>query len=310
MSNPVRCIETQPTTGYDIVRNELKTIYAEIAWYCDPWETINVKKKQGKRFISGDITQLKKTNWQDETNNPASQNHNFWKEVSGDWYFAFENDSLEKVRGYYRLYGALSPPTSGPESWESNEQALGWFNLLTCMTRWLKEEKVGPIKDLFGHPRSLDSEESRTLVFYPNDLRPKRGGGRPFYSILWHPYVDPAYPLEERLTPQNDLELLQETWYLITEEVQKLLNVIQLSPATLGQHDKRNLTWLFKASGAFEAAFLQWYFQELADVKITTCKKHGCKKPVPPGRKRYCSDQCQRAAQQQRYRQTKRARKD
>ena len=35
----------------------------------------------------------------------------------------------------------------------------------------------------------------------------------------------------------------------------------------------------------FQAAFLQWYFQELAGFEVLKCGKYGCENAVPPGRK-------------------------
>ena len=277
----------------------LKTFQAEISWLCVPWTGVTIATREGKRTISGQSGQFHPGAVESLTNNPASENPNFWKEVR-QWGFAFEDDDSNKVQGYYCKYGRLQVPGTthvNDDNWELSKEALGWFNLLTSMMEWLKEGKLGPLWELFGSPRMyLDCS---SVWFYPKNYS---GIGIPFFSIRW---ITPPVPVQKNpalfkwLAPLNDDHVLQATWDVIVGEVNKMLNKIRLTPAQVGEHDNRNLTWRFFAQGAFEAAFLQWYFQEVADYspdgKRKKCQNPECNNFLPlkrnPGlEQKYCSN--------------------
>lgn len=284
------------------MKKELKTIYAEISWLCIPWEEIKVISRDGERFITGTICEP----ILDKKIEP-----NYWKVVRDKWYRAFEENKKNVIQGYYRMYGPLNviprkDLTFDQELWKLNEFALGWFNLLTCMTEWIKSWKTGPLWELYGEPHLSDSPK---IQLYPKEGQKRHN---PFYSIEWRstsPVSTTQKITRETLffqTPKDDSQLLQAAWYTVIEEVKKLLNEIRLIPAERGEHNNRNLTWQFLASGAFQAAFLQWYLQELSNFKVESCAKPGCENSVPQNRKKYCSERCYWAAAKQRHRAKKR----
>ena len=282
------------------MKKELKIFYAEIAWAYSPWQTVNIGMRDGERYISSSDKTFHLVGL---TDNPANNTPGFWQDVR-QWGFAFEDDDSDKVRGYYRLYGRLAVTLHGKqrkykESWEVNKEALGWFNLLTSLLANLKDRKLGPLWEYFSNPRI---QVENGIWFYPEDSRKKGSGSAPpfhdfpFYSIC---SLEPAIP-------QDDEQLLKATWRVIAGEVEKMLNEIRLSPITIDELDSRSLTWRFHARGAFEAAFLQWYFQELAGFKVEICQKFGCENTVPPDRKKYCGPKCYASAAKQRQRVKKR----
>ena len=305
------------------MRRQLKTIYAEISWYCDPWEAATLKTRHGERIFTnhGKYTPC---NLLDPIKNPAQQNPLFWQDVR-QWYFALMNNDIDKIQGYYRLYGQLNviPPDekydyqgydfglhSYEDAWRFNEEALGWFNFLTCLTDWLKKKKFGPLWELFGKPRVTNSG---SIDLYPEANSPLDLQSLGLYQIRYSiPSIipleklrDPAFvrPTKyEHQTPQDDTQKLQAVWNVIVDQVEMMMNEIELTPFRGGDATKPNLTWRFRVYGAFQAAFLQWYFQELADVNIEKCAKSGCEKIVPPDRRKYCSKQCYAAAAKQRQR--------
>ncbi|MHB1325776.1 MAG: hypothetical protein ACYC0L_06155 [Thermoleophilia bacterium] len=302
-------------------RRQLKTIYAEISWYCDPWETITLETRHGERIFTneGKYTPF---NLLDPIENPAQQKPLFWQDV-GQWYFAFLNNDIDAIQGYYRTYGQLRvipederydycgyefDLRSYEDSWRFTAHALGWFNLLTCLTDWMKKKKFGPLWELFGSPRVL--EDSDIWLYHDEDAYSSFG----LYDIRYSMsdqlprFHDPDYDSQMQhlcQTPQDDAQLLQAAWNVVVDQVEMMLNEIKLSPSKGDDPNKQNLTWKFEVYGAFQAAFLQWYFQELADVNIDKCEKVGCQNAIPPGRKKYCSPQCYAAAAKQRQRKRK-----
>lgn len=292
----------------------LKTFQAEISWLCVPWDSVTVEKQTGRDGQFRLITGIPAAQWYrgtttDLTINPANSEPGFWRQVR-QWGFAFEDDAVEKVGGYYQTYGLLKCVPKflekevpgirwdfNEELWEANKMAMGWFNLLTSMMEWLKEGRLGPLRDLFGNPRMyLDCSD---VWFYPKGYDEI---GIPFFGIRWitppvHVQKNPL--LFKWLAPLNDDHVLQATWDVIVGEVDKMLNEIQLTPAQVGEHNNRNLTWRFYARGAFEAAFLQWYFQEMADYspegERRKCQNPECDNYLPlkrnPGsEQKFCSN--------------------
>lgn len=297
----------------------LKTFQAEISWLCVPWQSMAVNKHGGERYISGkSVQKIAQALDDDLTDNPATNDPKFWQHVR-QWGFAFEDNDYDKVQGYYRAYGPLQAvPRSlfhretgyrklhNEESWGANKAALGWFIHLTGLLDHIKEGRLGPLWKDFGNPRM--SGECTSVWFYPEAQRQKkgRGIGVPFYSIRWitPPWLNKMSHASNFiwLTPQNNDHVMQATWDVIVMEVQKMLNEISLTPATTGEHDNRNLTWRFIARGAFEAAFLQWYFQEVADYrpngkrkKCPVCEEYLPLKKNPGNKRKYCSSKCRYA---------------
>ena len=123
------------------MKKDLKTFYTDISWLCIPWDEIKIIEYSGKQFIAGTEARPDPDDPQRSffSFNPAQQNPMFWKDVR-QWYQAFANKSVDKVQGFYRLYGPLTvTPHSlvnwdnklrrelcdvSGESWEATEAAL------------------------------------------------------------------------------------------------------------------------------------------------------------------------------------------
>jgi len=57
----------------------------------------------------------------------------------------------------------------------------------------------------------------------------------------------------------------------------------------------------FKAEYLMEAIVLQYYINQLTNMKIKICANTNCYNPVPPGRSKYCSDKCQNQGRQNKH---------
>lgn len=266
-------------------------IYAEseIQWFPVDWDTFTSVESMNEVHIRRMNVNV----------DPAKADPKFWEQVANGWYWAFKNKDAYKVEGFYRKYGLLVPLQNyegeREDSWKTNLEALDWFNLLVHVFNCLETGNVGLLKDLFGEHRYLKTLESEVLL---------RESDIPLYSIVWqppHPGIqNGVLNLDLELpTPQNDNDFFNAAWNVITQEVQMFLNLIPLTPATVGEYSNRNLTWRFQGVGAFEAAFLQWYFAKVAPFKMEKCQRKGCSNLLPskknPGSPRkYCSPTCRK----------------
>ncbi len=287
-------------------------IYAEIRWQICPCCRFDIKDEEVRDEEDGHLIETRyfiKTSYQpgtenrDETDNPANSDPEFWKHVANGLFSAFEGrkniyGGRGTIEGFYREYGILAPgfyrePSDGEdwfESWGECLEALKWFNRLTTWFDLLKDGEVGRLRKLF--------EET---WLHESDI--------PFYSIHRNTiYFEPPYPNDivdyDFDTPalQNDDEVLKATWNVLTGEAAKLINLINLSPFPVEEDGKRSLIWQFRVHGAFEAAFLQWYFQELTPFELKKCANPNCDKLARLGSD-YCGRRCAQATAKQRQRQ-------
>lgn len=263
--------------------------------------SIEIKERQGKHFIDDAVAHYTDGIGVKGGANPAFEDDEFWKTLVTGWYEAFQtgrNGNDDKVRRFYSQYGLLMPLLNSKrvweETWELCEAALGWFKCLTYLLECLEAGKKGRgrIESLFESPLYLQLGERITL--YESDY--------PLYRIVWEPPL--GDDLDRLPTPKDDYELYEATWHVITQEVHKYLNLIPLSPVTVEQNGTRNLMWQFSAAGAFEFAFLQWYFQKVAHRKLDPCAKPNCDN-LPEHGSDYCSRQCAQATHKQRQRKRK-----
>lgn len=272
----------------------IHTIHAEIEYRCQPAE-IEFAKEAGRLCIrntgvaqtaSGGLS----ITWPGSPHsgkNPTRTDQNFWQKVSS-LHFAFEEKAHAKIKQFYREYGFLKVlPSAKLEDWEYTKAAVEWFNLLTSMTRWLKDRNLGPLREAIDNPGSGSVEIlPGTKTMYPVILK----GIDQHFSIDLLDYTSEGAHLEP------DDRLLAMAWHSILDAVNSQLNESTFTLASAPEGFAH--TWHFRAKGAFEAAFLQWYFQELAGYEIAKCRRRGCENPViPPVRQRgskqdYCSKRC------------------
>lgn len=234
-----------------------------------------------------------------ETPNPTAEGPRFWEKVQ-QLSFAFQEEDWPGVQRFYHGVGPLGyRRPDGPMEYEPLiwcQGVLRWFQELTSLVRWIKDDRLSPIWEKFGPPRLSKQVYPVSIV-------------RPFawtreYALEfagWHGRKGTEWGW---FTPQDDEQLVVATWQVVTHAVQDGLSRIKLEPLTADYRDSKApmVAWGFKAEGALHAAFLQWWFQEVAYLNIRTCAAEGCDRPVPPHRDQFCSKQCASRERQRRHR--------
>jgi hypothetical protein len=265
-------------------------------------------------------------------------NPRFWEKVR-QLAFAFKEDNLTEILGFYSECGPFGGPwglrgqtttvTAEPLAYIAGW--LEWFRRVTTLVDALKkgrpipetgglaggyyvQESVWPT----GHASDDDAEWFTASVdsMHKNaQVLAARYSWKPEWmtrGLVVHGFSD--YTLDFKIefeggateASSEDVRVKSYVgaWKEITRTVTRQLNSIELTPITqdFSRSDQPTVLWGFKPNGALQAAFLQWYFQEFAYVKMPICAADGCTGLVPPNRRSYCSPQCQWKMKQRRHR--------
>ncbi|AOQ23855.1 hypothetical protein MTAT_04880 [Moorella thermoacetica] len=287
---------------------QIQTIAAETVFAPIPWTKVALEdgfiicKESGFSRVE-ELTEL----------TPPLENPHFWKEVR-QLYFAFEQKDWQKIRLFYQTNGPLGlenprapdgtildnhPPNR--ERISTCKRFLNWFRILTLMVKWAKTRNTAPLWDLFGPPRKSKDILTLSILFAEE---------WPWPAIWYTPSLDINWdtPINRDelawISPQNDEQLIRAAWMAVVGAVTEMLRFTPLLPMTVSE-DPFVITWGFQCNGAFFAAFLQWFFQEIAYINVSTCQADGCNNLVIPPRDKYCSDRCKERMKKRRYRQRK-----
>lgn len=283
---------------------QLQSVLAQVEWMPRPW---------GQPVFDGDlIRDLKPGAAGQPSGGQALADVRFWKTVR-QLDFAFENGDTRKVLDFYRQYGrvlhvtpavqqlaleaVLAEPDDGDGVWvdaytgavEVGSEVrswLRWFRLLTLVVEWVKQGKLEPLWEMVGGPRQLQA----SIVLA------EASAGGPFLELP--PIIRRRSP--GAWSPATDAELVHVTWLAATQAVQEFLRLTPLVPAR--QSRPLRIFWSFRAEGALQAAFLQWFFAEFANVQAARCEARGCANIVLPPRKRFCSERCRQREKKRRQR--------
>lgn len=259
--------------------------------------------------------EVKDLHLKDLPKNPTLNNPHFWKKVR-QLYFDFEDKNWQAIRNFYFGYGKILSARFHKRDKEYISDIIGrlnWFRALTVMVEWAKSGKLAPLREMFGEPRESKhlqiiyfvNMKKVTFPILPDDppqqeIQPISG----LPTIRYLPKFDPRRSKMVWVTPQNDTELLAATWEAVTEAMTDMLQSILLFPDNKEHNTPRHplITWGFLADGALQAAFLQWFFQEIAYINVTNCAADGCNNIVLPPRERFCSEKCRQREKKRRQR--------
>lgn len=261
----------------------LKTICAAVSFIPAQWDDVFLDENQ--------IIRPKKTAnlpLKDMLANPVGNDPRFWREVR-QLYFVFEQGKIPV--DFYRQYGGILNSYEA-EQLEKVKKMLNWFRVLTLMVEWVKTGRLAPLWEMFGPPR--ESKELETIYFVGNELEP---------YIRFMPWFDSRRSKLVWYTPKNDDQLIQATWEAVTEAIAIYLRTAPLTPIKRDNNSTKMplILWGFLARGALQAAFLQWFFQEVAHMNVSTCEARGCHNIVFPPREKFCSERCRQ--REKKYRQ-------
>lgn len=275
------------------------TLYASVSYLPLPWKKVAFEDGLIRCIELGpsDKEELKNL-W-----NPVDKEPRFWLDVRS-MAFRFQDGDRIAIGNFYRRYGGffeLPANTSEiAERWDEVAAALNWFRHLTLLVEWAKERRIGPLREVF---------ESAQYERRNEDGSPAKGSplilyGYPTY-IRFVPWLTINIKRQETLWryPSTDDEFCIAAWQAAVNAAQRFMRNILILPHTQDDHAFSPVaTFTFYARGALQAAFLQWFFRELASVNVTPCEAKGCKNPVLPPRKRFCSETCRQREKKRRQR--------
>lgn len=236
--------------------------------------------------------------------NPADDNPRFWREVR-QLFFALQNGDTATVCAFYGRYGPLGSLSDAPAEWEDlNEvrRRLDWFRELTAMLEWIKARKAGPLRERFERAHKLQGGGAGPWFLY--GLGAEGTSPAEDLYIAWRPW-----PRAAATGPANDDELFAAAWSALEDAVADALRHITMLPGAeprLQPPPRPLSTLVFIAPGAFAAAFMQWWLQEVAPVNVVQCAAPDCHNPVLPPRVTYCSERCREREKKRRQRQSRR----
>lgn len=221
-----------------------------------------------------------------------------WTEIH-KVYFALEDGDERKVLDFYRGYGTILG--GDPEPLDEVKKRLDQFRRLTVVVECLKKpnedrslERIRHTLAL-GKPVDLESEDA-VGSFSPGEIQGPFAAfllPSPASHAVWHVARDKA-------------GIWNEAWERVSWASAQFLRDIPLVPLVSSSPP---VMWGFHASGALQAAFLQWFFQNLAYVNVKTCEAPGCNNLVLPPRQKYCSTRCEERMRKRRYRERLKNRK-
>jgi hypothetical protein len=262
-------------------------------------------------------------------------NPRFWEEVR-QLSFHFEKEEQwkripEKILNFYTRYGPIKPLFVSDAMFDIVpfvRSELIWFRNLTNLVSWVRNEKLSPLREFFGREDydffqilSLEASVTKTqnLIQEGSILKADalksifRSTMAAFWSALIELVFKRMEQLQEKIREElkearvqvstlKDHELIGYTWDLVAKVVGAKLGTIEFVPVYQQQTKSiPPVVWYFRAYCALDAAFLQWYFQEVAPLMVRTCEAPGCNAPVLDPRAKYCSERCYWRAKKRRY---------
>lgn len=264
----------------------------------------------------------------------AAPEDHFWEKVR-QLCFYLEDQKWDKVKEFCTIYGPIKPwfvtQEGSVELIEpSTKKALWWFRSLTNLVNWVKNHKIAPIVEFLDSEGGLFAAYSSFALSSPVPLGMKKGhpdieAGLGVAKILdflpgmmWDVVLkavteplaserEIALLVEQAQQKVKDEEVLAHVWNLISAAVAAKIQTIELVP--ISQPVSQGVpptVWYFRAYCALDAAFLQWYFQEVAPLNLGKCKAPGCNAPVFSSKRQYCSRTCYERAKKRRYLERKR----
>jgi hypothetical protein len=234
----------------------------------------------------------------DFTPHYLDEHPDFWREVLALSH-AFRREDWFRIRGFYQTSGPLGypnqelkgiygevPPDLEPYGWAA--AVLSWFQDLVSLVDWCKQGQTGPLRDVLG--RAEDKGGARPVYFHKGPVG---------YDIRFLPWSQWEGDRLIARGPRTDAEVIWAGWSAAQEAISHELGKASLAlQETVVNRSVRTPTlfWGFAAIGkAFEAAFLQWFFQEVAYVDVRDCPVCGSHS-FESGRPKYCSPKCARRA--------------
>jgi hypothetical protein len=266
-------------------------------------------KKPGQKEVECFLYRLK----EGELPNPLEREPRFWEKVH-QLAFSFENGKINQVEDFLRQCGPIFPSKqAGIEEVEVLRQCLYFFRELTNWVRWAREGRLEPLQERIEEGQLLldtttfeDSPEvryspiPRTPPDIPSGIFSTETSNRQptvhNVSIIETFTVDAvlAYTM---IIPSSMERLPSLAWEVVPRAIARYLKSIPLVP----EAKEGRILFRFKARGALDAAFLQWYFQEFNVYR--TCEAEGCNNPVFRINAKYCSKRCKNREKQRRHRQ-------
>ncbi|MFZ5897862.1 MAG: hypothetical protein ACOYU7_01540 [Bacillota bacterium] len=252
-----------------------------LAWGDERW--VEVEEPTGKGLLEG---------------YSHSPERGFWKEFKG-LHSKLQDGQVDWIPGFYRQYGAFCPDRKDGEPLGYVREALTWFNSLVTIYDDARKGKPDHLRHKLteagywgrkkGAPRradgSLEEPFSITLGSCPEFLFRVNAAYRPKEGI-W-------------VTPETDKEIIEESYAVVFNVLMDRLPRLKFTAINwqsgdvragyVGRYDFKHAL-AFQADNPLDFALLQWYLEEMAGRIVPRCV---CGQPIPQGRRKWCSRECE-----------------
>lgn len=226
----------------------------------------------------------------------------FWRELVEEWRPLFQEPGRYQpgITNFYAMYGGVT--AFGVENWyeslEAARLAIEWLATVANFVRLLKNGAYGFLRQWFDKPVS-----GQDPVYYFHETIPGIDGPERL-SFYYTPSLVLGRQEVNYIQPRDDEELASRAWTAVMDAAWDRLQKITLSPvlADFSKRTDATILWGFEPQGALNAAFLQFFFEELSHVNLPKCGADDCRNLVPPGRRKWCSERCRDRVKKQKKR--------
>lgn len=267
-------------------------LYGEIYYKTVPWSKAEVSETSIRCVALSSTVRF-----------PLEEEPRFWNRLL-QLSFAFDRGDTASIAVFYRQHGAVYTSIRNNGLAENRKRVqtwLEWFHTMTCLVRWVKERREAPLWECFGEHRKAERfRDGAVVLFGKPDVWPN-------IQYRLREKVDRRSGTVRLATPASSEELFTAAWEAMRDSATRHMSrILVMTPYIEPGPVPAIPTLIFNAVGALDAAFLQWFFQEVASVEVTACTADRCRNPVIPPRRVYCSERCKQREKKRRHRERKR----
>jgi hypothetical protein len=181
----------------------------------------------------------------------------------------------------YRAHGPVTGfgASNGYESLEAVRVAGLWLQALTRLESLLSRRDIRGLWELCAEVESRSIEGKYFSACIPGSDGPER------LEIPFAPETRGPSVAWLDATPEQNAAMFKEARHAVSTAAASRLARIK-TPIEY----RSRFYWGFEVGGVLDAAFLDWFFEWRSIKDNRRCE--ACGEPVPPGRRKWCTDRC------------------